>query len=114
MLKKSFAICMILAFCLVPLTGCDQPTDTPADTPTTAPKIGPRQPVHLDIDGNVCQIKVDSEYGDDKKQDFVMNVVCNGEELFNIDIDGQGAAGSAEAVDVDVFGKSFLSWGNRK
>jgi len=100
---------MILAFCLAPLTGCDQPTDKPTVTPT----IGPAQPVHLDIDGKICQVVVDQEMGDDGKKDFTMNVVCNGEELFNIDIDGQGL-GVADGVNVDVFGKNFLKWGSRK
>lgn len=117
MLKKIVYAGMILTFCLAPLTGCDPQsattttpaTPTPAATATTSQK-----PVHLNIDSKICQVKVDSVIGDDGKQDFVMNVVCNEDELFSIDIDGQGKAGVADGVKVNVFGRDFLNWGTKK
>lgn len=112
MLKKLFFIGMILTFCFAPLTGCDQDATPP--TPTPPPSSNPAQdPIHLDIGGEVCQITVDSSYDADGKQDFVMDVACNGKDLFFIEIDGSNGAKS-DGVDVDVFGKDFLNWGTLK
>lgn len=111
MLKKIFFILIMLTLCLAPLTGCDQTSTTPETTPTA---VAPQQPVHLDLDGDICQVKVDSDENTTGKQDFVMNVVCNGQELFHIDLDGQTTGGKTDGVNVDVFGKNFLNWGTRK
>jgi hypothetical protein len=114
MLKKIFYVCMILTFCFAPLTGCDQTSPTPP-TPTPPANNSAGDPIHLDLDGEICQITVDSSYDADGKQDFEMNVVCNQRDLFFIQIDGSSpVSGRADGVDVDVFGKNFLNLGTLK
>ncbi len=113
MLNKIFYICIILGLCFIPLTGCDQES-TDSDSTGYSSEGSAVIPVDLDLDGRICDTVVDSTVDENGKQNFVMTIVCNGKELFHIDIDGASDSDGADGVDVDVFDNDFLNWGTKR
>ncbi|MDA8141567.1 MAG: hypothetical protein M0036_23235 [Desulfobacteraceae bacterium] len=118
-MKRFIYFCLILTFCLTPLIGCEQPSPQPTPTPTPAPTPTPSGnsaviPMNLVIDGGVCSVLVNSSTNAAGNQDFEMTINCVQKEWFHIVVVGARPGGSADGVDVDIFGRDFLSYGTLK
>lgn len=104
----------MLAFFLVPLSGCDQPSTPMTPTPNPVPDFssGSKEPVQFVIDAKIVKITVDSSFDEEGKQDFLLDIVYMNRDLFFIQIDGSDPKkGNADGVDVDIFGQDLMSWG---